>query len=519
VGLLVGVGAVESQEVETPSCLRIELYVRPDSEQCRRAEGFLAELERRRPGIRVEVFDVSKDPAFLARLREISAEFGRQPALPTVYAANQLVVGFRDAAATGSQIEGLLTMEVFVRNGCPKCAAALPFVQGLQRRYPGLAVAVQEVTGDRRAAARMNQLCQAYGVPPGLPTIHFGGRLVVGWNGAEVTGAQLEGMLRPSATPCRTDAERGQALRWDWRGWWVLPQVAVRVQEPGDGLPPEAEWPAEDGLPPEAELPVEADPGGSQVIRKPEEVPTGVTVPVLGRLDAKALGLPVFTFLIGLVDGFNPCAMWVLVFLLSVLVGLKDRRKIVAIAGTFVVISGMAYFVFMAAWLNVFLLIGYVRPAQIVLGAMAVVIGLIHVKDFFAFKKGISLSIPESAKPTIYARVRQIVTAENLVPALLGAMVLAVLVNSVELLCTAGLPAVYTQILSAQGFPLWVNYAYLGLYIAAYMLDDTILLAVIVATLSRKRLEEKQGRWLKLVSGSVILALGVVMLVRPDWLR
>jgi hypothetical protein len=229
--------------------------------------------------------------------------------------------------------------------------------------------------------------------------------------------------------------------------------------------------------------------------------------------------MPLFTILIGLVDGFNPCAMWVLMFLLSVLVNLKDRWKILAVAGTFVVISGVAYFAFMAAWLNVLLLVGFLRWVQLILAALAIIVGSIHVKDFFAFKKGISLSIPESAKPGIYSRVRSIVLAENMIAAIGGATVLAVLVNIIELLCTAGLPAMYSQVLSLQNYPVWENYAFLGLYIVAYMLDDSIMVAIVVITLGKKKLQETQGRWLKLVSGLVILLLGFVLLFKPEWLE
>jgi uncharacterized membrane protein HdeD (DUF308 family) len=228
--------------------------------------------------------------------------------------------------------------------------------------------------------------------------------------------------------------------------------------------------------------------------------------------------MPLFTLAIGLVDGFNPCAMWVLLLLLSILVNVRDRWRMLAIAGTFVAVSGAAYFAFMAAWLNVFEWIGYLRPVQVALGLVAVAIGCVHVKDFFAFHRGVSLSIPAAAKPGIYARIRRIVTAENLPAAIAGAFTLAVLVNVVELLCTAGLPALYTSVLSRQGFSAAGRYGYLGLYIAAYMFDDALMVAGVVATMSRMRLEETGGRWLKLVSGVVILALGLVMLLRPEWL-
>jgi hypothetical protein len=244
----------------------------------------------------------------------------------------------------------------------------------------------------------------------------------------------------------------------------------------------------------------------------------GITVPWLGRIRVADLGLPAFTLTIGLIDGFNPCAMWVLLFLLSILVNLHDRGKILAVAGTFVVISGLAYLAFMAAWLNVFLLIGYMRPAQITLGILAVIIGVIHVKDFFAFKWGVSLSIPESAKPGIYARVREIVMAKYLLAAVCGAMVLAILVNAVELLCSAGLPAMYTQILTLRNLPWWENYLFLILYILAYMFDDLIMVGIVVITLTKTKLQETGGRWLKLISGSVILLLGMLMVFKPEWL-
>src|SRR5690606_27658230 len=127
-----------------------------------------------------------------------------------------------------------------------------------------------------------------------------------------------------------------------------------------------------------------------------------VSLPFIGEVHWRRWGLPTFTLLVGLVDGFNPCAMWVLLFLLSVLVNLHDRWKILAVAGTFVVISGLAYLAFMAAWLNIFQLVGLLRPAQITLGVLGIAVGMIHIKDFFAFKQGFSLSIPETAKPGLY---------------------------------------------------------------------------------------------------------------------
>jgi hypothetical protein len=178
----------------------------------------------------------------------------------------------------------------------------------------------------------------------------------------------------------------------------------------------------------------------------------------------------------------------------------------------------LLYFAFMAAWLNIFLLIGLSRAVQIGLGGIALCVGAVNVKDFFALHRGISLSIPESAKPGLYARIRAILQAEHLLGALVGVGILAALVNTIELLCTAGFPALYTQILTMQELSVWEYYGYLGLYNLAYIFDDSLMVTVAVLTLTRTRLQERAGRWLKLISGLVMAGLGASLLLRPGWL-
>lgn len=185
------------------------------------------------------------------------------------------------------------------------------------------------------------------------------------------------------------------------------------------------------------------------------------------------------------------------------------------LGGTFVAVGGLLYFAFIAAWMELFLFIGYSRPLQVALGGAAVLMGMVHVKDFVAFGRGISLSIPESAKPRIADRARRILTAENLPGAIAAVAVLAAIVNVVELLCTAGLPAVYTQVLASYDLTRVAYYGNLAIYVAAYVLDDSKMLGIAVVTLSHRRLQERAGRWLKLLSGLVLAALGLVLLLRP----
>jgi len=254
-----------------------------------------------------------------------------------------------------------------------------------------------------------------------------------------------------------------------------------------------------------------ADEGPS--CKAPEPEKESFQLDFLGRtISLDDVGLPLFSIAMGLLDGFNPCSMWVLLLMISILAPLNDRKRMLAIAGTFVLVEGIAYFLFMAAWLNLFLFVGVSRVSQLIVAAIAIVAGLINVKDFFAFGRGFSLSIPERAKPGIYQRMRGLLHAPTIGAAVVGAAVLAVLVQFVEFLCTSGFPALFTRILTLRSLDTASYYGYMLLYMLAYMADDIIVLGAGVVLLSRQRLQEKQGRWLKAISGLVMIGLGIYLI-------
>lgn len=186
--------------------------------------------------------------------------------------------------------------------------------------------------------------------------------------------------------------------------------------------------------------------------------------------------------------------------------------------GTFVLVSGLIYYAFMAAWLNLFLLVGFGTTVRVTLALIALLFAALNLKDGLFGLQGPSLSIPDAAKPGIYARVRALLTPSRLGASLLGVAALAILVNTVELLCTAGLPAIYTAVLTQQVESDGLRYVYLALYIAGYIADDSLMVALAVSALGSRRLSERTGRGLKLVSGAVMLALGLVLLLKPEWL-
>lgn len=245
---------------------------------------------------------------------------------------------------------------------------------------------------------------------------------------------------------------------------------------------------------------------------------TTVDIPWLGEVNVAAVGLPQLTMVLGFLDGFNPCAMWVLMFLLGLLVYSGSRRRILSIGMTFVAASGMVYFAFMAAWLNLFLVVGLSSWITKFLAAIAIGMGVINLKDVFLFKRGVSLMIPESAKPTLYRRTRAILHEQRTWLAVLGTVILALFVNFIELACTVGLPALFTKVLADRQIPTVERYLYLALYNVVYVIPLLVIVVVFAVTLGHFKLRESHARMLKLVSGLLMLILGFLLLFKPQLL-
>lgn len=243
-----------------------------------------------------------------------------------------------------------------------------------------------------------------------------------------------------------------------------------------------------------------------------------VVLPGIGAVDLDSVGLPLFTIAVGLLDGFNPCAMWVLLLLLALLAPIGSRFRMAMVGGAFLTVGGLVYLAFLAAWLEAFRFIGLSRSLQVMLGLVAGGVGVVNLRDAVRGSGGKTLGIPSSAKPGIYARMRRVIRAENLPAALMAASALAVVVNFVELLCSAGFPALYTQVLSLQPLGRGEHLAYLLLYIACYVLDDAAVLAIAITTLGSRRLGARGARVLTALSGGVMLALGLALVLRPGWL-
>ena len=383
----------------------------------------------------------------------------------------------------GTAADGTPTVRLyyFFSPTCPHCQAAAPYIDELKARWPWLEVKKYSVKDNRANAKFYYETALSLGTKAlSVPGFVFCRQVLIGYDTAETTGAEIARAIEACHQRLLDEGIRTMS-------------AAPAASGPAGGDAPQS--------------PVVEDRAG-----------TTVNLPFVGMVDVKAFSLPVLTVVLAGMDAFNPCAFFVLLFLLSLLVHAKSRTRMAIVGGTFVLFSGLVYFVFMAAWLNVFLIAGELRVITVIAGLLALTVAALNIKDFFWFKEGPSLSIPESAKPGLFKRMRGIVATGSLGPMLASTVLLAIVANSYELLCTAGFPMVYTRVLTLAELETWQYYAWLAVYNVIYVIPLLAIVIVFVKTMGARKLSESEGRILKLVSGFMMLGFGLMLLAAPQWL-
>lgn len=398
-----------------------------------------------------------------------------------------------------------VNLYLFWSQSCSHCPPAVAFATDLQKRLPQVNVLMYEMSANPGNVALYHQIAAHLQKPVGpTPAFVYCKRLENGYVSYEFTGKRIEKELlrwhewltdyykKNPPPPARPGSDQASARPATLATMLVLLQPGPDDPLSGNELP----------MPPEP---------------APEE--EQVYVPGYGEVSAEDSSLPVLTLVLAGCDAFNPCAFFVLLLLLSLLVHGHSRMRMLAVGGTFVLFSGAMYYLFMAAWLNVFLLIGHLWAITMAGGVLALIAAGLNIKDYFWPGRGPSLSIPHSAKPHLFERMTRLIDVASWTSLLLGAAGLAILANLYELLCTSGFPMVYTRVLTLRQLPATDYYLYLLLYNLIYVAPLALIVFAFVMTLGSRKLTEQEGRILKLLSGMMMLVLGVALIAYPPILQ
>jgi glutaredoxin len=243
-----------------------------------------------------------------------------------------------------------------------------------------------------------------------------------------------------------------------------------------------------------------------------------ISLPIIGTISPKSVSLPFFTILVALIDGFNPCAMWTLVFLISLLVGMKNKKRMWTLGILFIATSALVYFVFLATWFNFFIYFGYIKWIKVIIGLVAIIAGGYYIKEAITNKTGACKVTSNKKRSLYFEKLKSLTLQKSLFFASIGIILLAIAVNIVELACSAGLPAIYTKILSMSNLPSWQYYLYLILYIIIFMIDDLIIFFVAMVTLKVIAVDGKYTKISHWVGGILLLIVGLLLLIKPELL-
>jgi hypothetical protein len=367
---------------------------------------------------------------------------------------------------------------VFWQEGCPYCKQARNELAAMRRENPLLRIEEMEValgadTDELYAAVLEHfQFDQA-----AVPLVVIGEEAFMGFSSDGASAIAF----RRAAAKCQSDP---------------CSDVVSRLAA-GKNLPAVTSKPAADGA---------------------TQLRQTIDIPFFGPLQTSSLSLPVLTILLAAIDGFNPCAMWVLVFLIGLLLGLKDERRMWALGMAFLLATAVMYFMVMAAWLNLVLFVGAIGWLRLVIGVLAIGGGLYFLREYWTKPEAVCVVTSPGRRQRIMDAFRKVVQQYQLLWAIPGIMILAVAVNLVELLCSAGIPAVYTQILALNALSPGAYYSYLWLYIAVFMLDDAAIFATAMFALRVTGLTGSYARFSHLIGGVVLLVIGAALVLRPDLL-
>jgi len=378
-------------------------------------------------------------------------------------------------ALTADNLPGLaktVNLYFFWGQGCPHCLREKQFLEKLEKKYPRLAIHRFEVSNDRKNLELLQQVGRRLQVDiTGVPFTVVGRDYFVGWQADETTGAALEAAVQKN------------------------------LAHPGIDLVAEFLTAQPPITPPAAD----------------KVIPEKIKVPLLGELETRALSLGLLTVVIGALDGFNPCAMWVLILLLGILVGMENNKRRWILGSTFVAASALVYFLIMVAWLNLFLFLGFLFWVRVGIALVALAAGFYNLREFFGNPAGIcKVSSSGGRRHQMICKIHDFIKKESFWLALGGIILLAFAVNAVELICSAGFPVVYLQVLSLNPLPWWQYYAYILLYILIFMLDDLVVFFAAMLTFQVTGMSTRYKRFSNLIGGVLMLLLGFLLIFRPD---
>lgn len=396
--------------------------------------------------------------------------------------------------------EKVINIHLFYGNGCPHCAAEEEFLTDYLKDRTDVKLYKYEIWYDSHNQGLLSKVQKEMGTTNknGVPFTVIGKKTIVGYADG-VTDEQIKDAIN-------------YYLNNDYRDYAGEITGKVKKTEVKEDTTKD-ESKTED----KKENKIEK----ADDTKDSDQTDENVTVPVLGKINAKKVSLPILAVVLGFVDGFNPCAMWILIFLITMLFNMKDRKKMWILGLTFILTSGIVYLMFMLAWLNLATFISKIAFIRLLIAVIALVVGLINVYKYIdSLKKkdeGCDV-VDKKDRKKIMEKIISITHEKKFIIALLGIMVLAASVNIIELMCSIGIPLLFTQILAMNNLSTFGYMIYMFIYIFFFLIDDIVIFVISMVTLKVTGLSTKYTKYSHLVGGIIMLIIGLLLIIKPELL-
>ena len=396
--------------------------------------------------------------------------------------------------------EKVINIHLFYGNGCPHCAAEEEFLSDYLKDRTDVKLYKYEIWYDSHNQELLSKVQKEMGTTNknGVPFTVIGKKTIVGYADG-VTDEQIKDAIN-------------YYLNNDYRDY--VGEITGKVKKAEvkeDTIKDESK--TED----KKENKIEK----ADDTKDSDQTDENVTVPVLGKINAKKVSLPILAVVLGFVDGFNPCAMWILIFLITMLFNMKDRKKMWILGLTFILTSGIVYLMFMLAWLNLATFISKIAFIRLLIAVIALVVGLINIYKYIdSLKKkdeGCDV-VDKKDRKKIMEKIISITHEKKFIIALLGIMVLAASVNIIELMCSIGIPLLFTQILAMNNLSTFSYMIYMFIYIFFFLIDDIVIFVISMVTLKVTGLSTKYTKYSHLVGGIIMLIIGLLLIIKPELL-
>lgn len=396
--------------------------------------------------------------------------------------------------------EKVINIHLFYGNGCPHCAAEEEFLSDYLKDRTDVKLYKYEIWYDSHNQELLSKVQKEMGTTNknGVPFTVIGKKTIVGYADG-VTDEQIKDAIN-------------YYLNNDYRDYaGEITGKVKKTEVKEDTIKDESK--TED----KKENKIEK----ADDTKDSDQTDENVTVPVLGKINAKKVSLPILAVVLGFVDGFNPCAMWILIFLITMLFNMKDRKKMWILGLTFILTSGIVYLMFMLAWLNLATFISKIVFIRLLIAVIALVVGLINVYKYIdSLKKkdeGCDV-VDKKDRKKIMEKIISITHEKKFIIALLGIMVLAASVNIIELMCSIGIPLLFTQILAMNNLSTFSYMIYMFIYIFFFLIDDIVIFVISMVTLKVTGLSTKYTKYSHLIGGIIMLIIGLLLIIKPELL-